>query len=155
MPEGDASTRAEVLAARSMYSLPYEEATAAAHRSMNVILQHFGTEVAAATAIHDGAFGNLLGKQLEFPPPAEGDLPAGAVGMRGRTKDADSKHERRQRQEGEEGNAPEMDEAQGNLVRSGRSPRDRMIDMLDRIEGWMGAGPDGSAEEAGVEHPQA
>lgn len=155
MPEGDASTRAEVLAARSKYSLPYGEATAAAHRAMNVILQHFGTEVAAATAIHDGAFGNLLGKQLEFPPPAEGDLPEGAVGMRGRTKDDDSKQGRRQRQEGEEGDAPEVDEAPGSLVRSGRSPRDRMIDMLDRIEGWMGARPGGGAEEAGEEHPQA
>jgi hypothetical protein len=27
--------------------------------------------------------------------------------------------------------------------------------MLDRIEGWMGAGPDGSAEETGEEHTQA
>jgi hypothetical protein len=122
---------------------------------MNVILQHFGTEVAAATAIHDGAFGNLIGNQLEFPPPAEGDLPAEAVGVRGRTKDADSKQAQRQRQEGEEGDAPEVDEAQGSLLRSGRSPRDRMIDMLDRIEGWMGAGPDGGAGEVGEEHPQA
>jgi hypothetical protein len=155
MPDGDACTRAEVLSARSKYSLPYGEATAAAHRAMNVILQHFGTEVAAATAIHDGAFGDLIGKQLEFPPPAEGDLPAAGVGMRGARREAGSQQARSQRQGGQEGNAPEADEAQGSPDGPGRSPRDRMLDMLDRIEGWMGAGPDGSAEETGEEHTQA
>jgi hypothetical protein len=153
MPDGDACTRAEVLSARSKYSLPYGEAMAAAHRAMNVILQHFGTEVAAATAIHDGAFGNLLGKQLEFPPPAEGDLPAAGVRMRGRSKDAGSKEGRSNHQEDERGNTPEVVEAQDGVARSGPSPRDRMLDMLDRIEGWMKAGPDDIAEETAAEHP--
>jgi hypothetical protein len=139
MPEGDASTRAEVLAARSKYSLPYGEATAAAHRAMNVILQHFGTEVAAATAIHDGAFGNLLGTQLEFPPVAASDLPlkAGAVEVPGTTEGAGSKRAKVQDREGEGGNATDVGVSQGNAVSSGRSPRDRMIDVLDRSrDGW-------------------
>lgn len=157
MPEGDASTRAEVLAARSKYSLPYGEATAAAHRAMNVILQHFGTEVAAATAIHDGAFGNLIGTQLEFPPVAASDLPlkAGAVDVPGTTVAAGSKRAKVQDREGEGGNATDVGAGQGNAFSSGRSPRDRMIDMLDRIEGWMEAGPDDSNRASGEEDPQA
>jgi len=153
MPKADASMRAKVLAARSGYSLPYGEATAAAHRSMNVILQHFGTEVAAATAIHDGAFGDLLGTQLEFPQPAGTDQSEGAgpVGTPGPTKDPASEQGQGRHREKEQASARDGGEASGERLQGGQSPRDRMVDMLDRIAGWMESDSDREGTGAGEE----
>ena len=151
MPEEDKAVRAEILAKRAEYSLPIKEADASAYRAMNVITHHFGSEVAAKTAVHDGAFGDLLRVDPAFPEVSEGS-PSGEpegpeegepkkptqpqIPFGSREDDPDS---------GASGSA--SDEAQ-----RGQTPRDRMLDMLDRIEGWMespeeGEESDGSGDE--------
>ena len=157
MPKADATIRAKVLAARSGYSLPYGEAMAAAHRAMNVILQHFGTEVAAATAIHDGAFGDLLGTQLEFPPAVGTDRSggAGSVGMGVPTKDPASEQRQVRHGEGEQAIARDGGGASAKQPQGGQSPRDRMVDMLDRMAGWMQSESDHERTSAGEEDSPA
>lgn len=150
MPKADASIRAKVLAARSGYSLPYAEATASAYRAMNVILQHFGTEVAAATAVHDGAFGDLLGVQPAFPEVTEGDL-TGKPEAASQGDDAKNDGPQRTQMEFSKGEGKGLIGKTGPRrqgATSGGTPRDRMLGMLDRIEGWMKGGLGDGGEEA-------
>jgi hypothetical protein len=157
MPKADSSIRARVLTARSGYSLPLEEAAEGADRAMNVILRHFGTEVAAATAIHDGAFGTLLNGQLEFPPSAAIPHPEGPSSLKTPQDEEATDSERRSLRDRKEpaGGATDRKEVSGKRVQGGRSPRDRMSDMLDRIAGWMDSDAEGSGGDVGEERPSA
>jgi hypothetical protein len=142
MAKGDAAIRARVLAARAQYALPFDQATVAAQRAMNVILRHFGTEIAAATAIHDGAFGDLLETELEFPP-LEGNSPESDTGSMESSLPEDSASRKRSGHS-PEGKSVAASEAPDSPPPSpGRqTPRDRMLDMLDRVAGWMEDGLD-------------
>ena len=149
LPEEDSAVRSKALAMRSEYSLPFEEAKVASHRAMNVILDYFGTEVAAATAIHDGAFGDLLGVHPAFPAATETEVV-------GRREEAARNESPQQRQldfpEGKnqlpvgETTPPRQGSGQGS------TPRDRMLDLLDRVEGWIdGTGEDGGPKVKGTD----
>jgi hypothetical protein len=149
LPEEDSAVRSKVLAMRSEYSLPFEEAKAASHRAMNVILDYFGTEVAAATAIHDGAFGDLLGVHPVFPAATETEV----VGRReeaGQDEAATNETPQQRQLDFPEG----KNEKPAGKTRpprqgsgEGSAPRDRMLDLLDRVEGWI----DGTGEDRGPE----
>jgi hypothetical protein len=149
LPEEDSAVRSKVLAMRSEYSLPFEEAKAASHRAMNVILDYFGTEVAAATAIHDGAFGDLLGVHPAFPAATETEVV-------GRQEEAARNESPQQRQldfpegKNEEPMGKPSPPRQGSG--QGSTPRDRMLDLLDRVEGWIdGTGEDGGPKVKGTD----
>lgn len=148
MPEEDPAARAKLLALRGRYSLPYGEATAAAHRAMNVILHHFGTQIAAATAVHDGAFGDLLGAGLSFPEGIEDGLIEGPGGSEKETLEVKQKAIPWPREAGGRtpGGVRPPTEAPGRES----SPRDRMLELLDRIEGWV----DGERGEGGTPDAQ-
>jgi hypothetical protein len=133
MPKEDSSIRARVLTARSTYSLTLEEAAEGADRAMNVILRHFGTEVASATAIHDGAFGNVLGGELSFPD-LEGPGETGGSVLSGESQPAERSSQ--DQLDGQVGTR-EMPSSSQDLAKGARTPHDRMLDMLDRVEGWF------------------
>ncbi len=136
MPPADSLGKGRVRGLRENYAVPARQAAEGAHQAVNVILRYFGTEVAAATAVHDGAFGDLQGPQLAFPQPLEGDLVEGPNQERGRAGPEAEKGQ------GTKALAPGikgMSDAQTKAAEptgSHASPRQRMLDLLEEIEGW-------------------
>ncbi len=150
MPEADAAVRTEILAKRAEYSLPFKEATASAHRAMNVIHHYFGTEVAAATAVHDGAFGDLLGAEPVFPELPETSVSGEAEGT-GKGKLTKPEQPQMPFDEPEDEADASTSRNTGEEAQRGNTPRDRMLDLLDRIDGWMESSEESDGSEGGKE----
>ena len=138
MPGENPEVRARLLAMRARYSLAHGEAMRAAHRAMNVILRHFGTEVAAATAVHDGAFGDLLGVEPFFPEAVEDDVVDGPdrAGERGMGVRGGVGQPAMPWAGGSEASDAEGARSSGEAGERGRTPHDRMLELLERMEGW-------------------
>ncbi len=140
----DPTARAQAYALRPRYSVARPDASEAAHRSMKALLHYFSTEVAASTAVHDGAFGDLLGSDTSFPQALEDDLVdmPGEPGGEAPSAAGDQEEDEASGEDREDAPEPRTSDS-ATSPEAGLSARDRMLNMLDRIEGWF----DGSAEE--------
>ena len=136
MAPADPSGKWRVQGLRAGYAVPARQAAEAAHQAVNVILRYFGTEVAAATAVHDGAFGDLLGPQLAFPQALQGNLVEGPnEGREGPRSKVEKAHRAKP---SAAGGKVKTDAPMSAVEPPGPhgSPRKRMLDLLDEIEGW-------------------
>jgi len=145
--EPDMRIRAAVMALRKGYARPFEKAIEESYRSMRVILHHFGTQVAAATAVHDGAFGDLLGKTMDFPEALKE-----IVADPGSEKEEQEEMMTTETKVGTR--APQgLGDDVSELAYNGM-PHEQLLDFIERIEGWLkkphdsGEALDGTAPES-------